>query len=77
MKTRELTFTCNLGVFTFGSNVKLSLAKLLRDSVMARYFNPPSGQKRLKTEQDIYEFTDTLSPALASIDFDLELHRRR
>jgi len=77
LAVKDLTFTCGLGVFTFDSNVKLSHAKLLRDTICGQFFNPKTNSKKLRTEEDIYEYQETLTPLLADIDFDVEIRRPR
>lgn len=72
---KDVTFTCRLGVFIFDSGVRLAHAKLLRDSVMGRYFSPPPRTKPINTEQDIYEFVETLPPLLSHIPFDVSIRR--
>lgn len=77
MAVKDLTFTCSLGVFTFGSNVRLSHAKLLRDTISGQFFNPKTNSKKLRTEEDIYNYQETLPPLLADIDFDVEIRRTK
>lgn len=75
LAVRDLSFTCGLGVFTFDSNVKLSHAKLLRDTVIGQYYNPKTGSKRLKDERDIHDYVDSLPELLSGISFGVEIRR--
>lgn len=52
----EITLTSQLCHFTFSSDVVLSHAKLIRDTVMGQVFTPKRGGRRIKNSQDIYNF---------------------
>lgn len=75
MGVKDLTFTCGLGAFTFGSNVKLSHAKLLRDTVMGQFYSPKIGSQKIKDERDVYDYVDSLPELLSRIPFEVEIRR--
>jgi hypothetical protein len=54
----------------FKSNVRLSQAKLIRDSVMGHFFNPKPNEPKIRTEDDVYRYVrEDCSRILAGIPF--------
>lgn len=69
-----MRFTSKLGNFDFDDSTPLSLAKLVRDTVTAQWFNPSPGSQRLKNEDDCYQMIrGHSSQILADVGFDLEI----
>lgn len=50
-----LIMTCKVGKFTFPDGTPLSLAKLVRDTVMGQMLNPKQRELPVHTEAEAYE----------------------
>lgn len=52
----SITLTSKMGNFTFDKRVRLSKAKLIRDSIVGQFFNPRPSEPRIKNEHDAHEY---------------------
>lgn len=69
-----LILTCKIGKFTFEEGTPLSLAKLVRDTVMGQMLAPKSRERIIDNEDDAYAFIRSSDSALISrVAFELEL----
>ena len=73
-QVREYTLTSAIGNFSFTRDIPMSLAKLVRDTVMAEYLNSKRGRGRMKTARDCQAFMhENASKTLAEVPFTLDL----
>jgi hypothetical protein len=64
-----------LGKFEFASHVKLSKAKLIRDSITAQFYNPKTDEPRIKTVEDAVDFVaHHIAGDLKHIPFNVAFH---
>jgi hypothetical protein len=52
-----MTLTCTIGKLEFDNSITLSMAKLIRDTVMGQILSPSEGSQRLKRDEGrIFQF---------------------
>lgn len=51
-----MTFTTKLGRFVFDERIPLSIAKLIRDTLVGQRLNPQADNTRLRSEQDYLDY---------------------
>jgi len=72
---RQLILTSKLGTFTFKKGTSLSLAKLVRDTVIGQWFAPKPGEVKLKDAGNCYAFIrNHPSALLADTEFVLRIN---
>lgn len=55
-EVNEIILTSKLGRFIFDRSVKLSHAKIVRDTITAQFFDPDPKRIMIDTEEDAYKY---------------------
>lgn len=70
---KEIVLTSRLGQFTFQPYTKLSLAKLIRDTVTGQYFNPKKHEVSVKDSDTATELIKSVAGPASGVTFELSI----
>jgi hypothetical protein len=67
-----MVFTSSVGRFEFNEETPISQCKIIRDAVIGAVLAPQEGTRRVKTEQEAYDFVrDAFGNVLSDVKFSL------